>query len=294
MENKKKNGFQPASNLDGSQIQSSNRKCTDKRTSKNSQTSTRVWIAFIIAGLLAVSFYCITHMQLLSISEMQTELSAKIPATETDDTSATTTETEINSESDSVSMLRNIPDFYTGENAKEAADSFMADNYLYYQFISEEDDEASHHFLYQIRDNSYYVSVLTPIMLSCPKDLDQPNYNFDCTYYESELEWHLDGKWYYSDASHNYYIKINRCEGNTLYAEYLFFETDDANEITYTQSSDGEVALQIVHDGDDEIHYYTIGDILMDIYPFGTTPDADENIIGISIDGVWLESSNES
>ncbi len=302
MGNKKMNGFQPAPNLDGSQIQSDTRKATYGHTQNRSKPSSAIWIAVIAVGLTTAGFYCLAPIQIPSFndtlhsnkSETQAVTPTESPVTDSSDLSTS----NAGAESDSDNMIRPVPDFYTGISAKEAADSFMADNYLYYKFISEEEEEDSYHLLYQIRNDSYFVSSFTPIILSCSKNPDLSNYDFDYTFSEPELEWHLDGEWYFSDASHNYYLKINRCEGATMYAEYLFLKMNDPNgeagDIAYTQSSDGEITLQIVPDSNDDTHYYTTGDIKMDIYPFGITPDAAESGIGISIDGIWLEPYDES
>lgn len=298
MGSKKTNGFQSATNFDGSPIQPNSIKEADHHASTHKSSSTVIWVTFVIAGLLVAGFYCLAPIHVPSSddisttdeSQTQTEISDSTGQSVVTNMSYSDTATELNS-SDGI---YHTPNSYAGGSVKEAADSFMAENYLYYEFITAEETDDSCQLLYQIREDNYYLSTLTPITLSCSNNSNQSDYYLDYTFSDPEFEWHLDGEWYYSDISRGYYVKINRCEGETLYVEYMFYENEDTGEITDTQSSDGEIALQIVPENEDGIHYYTTGDIRIDIYPFGVTPDAGGTNGGLSIDGVWLQPYAET
>lgn len=142
-------------------------------------------------------------------------------------------------------------------------------------------------FYYQIKEDTEFLSILTPITLSCENNSEVLDIDIIINASDSVREWHLDGEWSYTDDVCDYNLKINGSDGDTLYAEYSFF--DKVTE--YTDSSDGEISLTIIPDNDE--HYHTEGIIEMDIYPDGATLEIGGDGAGIYLNGVWLNKVNE-
>ena len=183
---------------------------------------------------------------------------------------------------------------YIAERVEETAESYMAENYANYEFISKKQDEYSYLFNYQIREDTEFLAILTPITLSCNTYTDQSDFNFITNTSDSVREWHLTGEWFYIDDISNYYLKINHCEGDTLYVEYSFSRINDpknkSDKIPYIDSSNGEISLTIYPDNDE--HYYTADIINLDIYPYGTTLEIGGDGAGINLNGIWLDKEN--
>ena len=284
-------GFKQAENLDGSPInylttETATLKTKHMRTKKTAATT---WLTIFIVGILVVAFYSTIFRWNHSSNSAYTVIEYEAPP-------------EILTESTEKAKETYIPknnkepaESYIADNIEEAAESYMAENYGNYDFISIKQNGDSYHFHYQIIEDTEFLAILTPITLSCNTYANQSNFNFTINTSDSVREWHLAGEWFYTDDTSNYYLKINRCEGDTLYAEYSFSEisslSNNSDKIPYTDSSNGEISLTICSDNDE--HYFTTDIINLDIYPYGTTLDIGGDGAGINLKGIWLNKRNE-
>lgn len=266
-------GFKQARNLDGSPIiylttETVAYKTKNKHTKK---TSAFTWLTVFFIGILTTAFFSI-------IFKWNYSLNSAFTVTEYETPSKILTES-----------TEKVIESYIPESIEKAAELYMAENYADYDFISKNQDGDSYHFHYQIKEDTEFLAILTPITLSCNTYTDQST--FTTAISDSVREWHLTGEWFFSDDTSNYYLKINHCEGDTLYAEYSFSEINNSGEKTYIDSSDREISLTIYPDNDE--HYYTTDIINLDIYPYGTTLDIGGDGAGINYNGIWLNITNE-
>lgn len=284
-------GFKRAGNLDNTPISYPTTETIAPKTqnthTKNSSAST--WMVVFFASVLVAAFCFITfhrnnssNLTLAATkSEVQSEILAENPQKAT--------------ESYAVSENDDPEDNFSADNVETVAESYMFENYGDYKFISKEQNGDSYRFHYQIREATEFLAILTPITLSCDTHSEQSDIDFTINTSDPIREWHLNGEWSYSDDISNYYLKINRCEGDILYAEYSFYEInrldDDPNEIPYADSFNGEISLTVYPDNDE--HYYTTDIINLDIYPYGTTLDIGGDGAGINLNGIWLNKKIE-
>lgn len=255
-------GFKKAGNLDNTPISYPTIPSTEPM-SKNTRTqnsSGAIWIVLLLAVALVVAFYSGT-LRLSNSSD-------SIPSV-----------AKSNSE--------DFPQNSLADNTEVAVESYMSENYKDYEYISKEQNGDSTFFYYQIKEDTEFLSILTPITLSCDNRSESLDIDYMINTSDSVREWHLDGEWSYTDDVCDYNLIINRSEGDTLYAEYSF--SDKLS--TYTNSSDGEISLTITSDNDE--HYHTEGNIEMDIYPDGATLEIGGDGAGIYLNGVWLNKVNE-
>ena len=279
-------GFKRASNLDNTPIKPAASEDIPPKTkniyTKNSSASIWTAVFFVVA---LVSILCFTTFR------WNTSSNSDYAVVKSEIESKTLTEKKLKTnKSYTVPENDDLKENSLTNRVEKAAESYMSENYGDYEFISKEQDGNNYCLHYQIKEDTEFLAILTPITLSCNAYSEQTDIDFTSDLSDSVREWHLDGVWSYADDISNYYLKINRCDGDTLYVEYLFSDIANTNNLS-NDSTNEEISLTIFSDNDE--HYYTTEPVKIDIYPYGTTLEIGGDGAGINVYGIWLNKENE-